>query len=176
MKIKIFNIVNSILVLILLITTFFSVSKIYKLENKIVELEKRQVEIFDEMKVAAKSIEENKKVVITKEDKVSVKVNENFEKDGLKYNVRNVEVNKEQNKGYRVIVTLDIENLEDDKEINVGNLIKITDKNNNRVEDTITFDSNLKTLTKNEYIQVKRDYISETKEINIVVAGVSIII
>ncbi|WP_338631272.1 hypothetical protein [Clostridium baratii] len=174
MKTKIFNIVNSILVLILLITTFFSVSKVYKLENKIVELEKRQVEISDEMKVAAKSIEENKKVVITKEDKVSVKVNENFEKDGLKYNVRNVEVNKEQNKGYRVIVTLDIENLEDDKEINVGNLIKITDKNNNRVEDTISFDSNLKTLTKNEDIQVKRDYISQTKEINIVVAGVTI--
>jgi len=173
-KEKISIIVNGILVLGLISTMFFSLSKIFKLENRITLLEESQKVILEEIKGYEESLEENKRVIIEKEDKVSVNVNENFEKDGLKLNVRSIEIKKEMNKGYRVIVTLDIENLEDEKQINVGNLIKITDKNNNRVEDTISFDSNLKTLTKNEDIQVKREYISETSEINVKVAGVII--
>lgn len=172
MKGKIFNIVNWIVLVVLIIMMFFSISKIYKLENKIVNLEENQKAISEEVKVYEETLEENKRVIIEKEDKVSVNVNESFEKDGLKLNVRSIEIKPEMNKGFRVVVTLEIENLEDEKQINVGNLIKITDKNDNRVEDTISFDSNLKTLTKNEDIQVKREYISETSEINMKVAGV----
>ncbi|MDU2674223.1 MAG: hypothetical protein E7C50_00395 [Clostridium sp.] len=174
MKGKISTVIIGVLLLGLIAIMFFFTSKIFKLENRIELIEENQKVISEEIKNYQGYLEENKRVIIEKEDKVSVSVNENFEKDGLKLNVRSIEINPEMNKGFRVVVTLDIENLEDEKKINVGNLIKITDKNDNRVEDTISFDSNLKTLTKNEDIQVKREYISETSEINMKVAGVII--
>lgn len=174
MKGKILTIVIGVLLLGLIVIMFFFISKMFKLENRVGLLEENQKVISEEVKSWQGDLEENKRVIIEKEDKVSVSINKNFEKDGLKLNVRGIEIKSEMNKGFRVVVTLDIENLEDEKQINVGNLIKITDKNDNRVEDTISFDSNLKTLTKNEDIQVKREYISETSEVNVKVAGVII--
>ena len=174
MKGKISNVIIGVLLLVLIAIIFFFASKMFKFENRIDLLEENQNIISEEIKSYQEHLEENKRVIIEKEDKVSVSVNESFEKDGLKLNVRSIEIKPEINKGFRVVVTLDIENLEDEKQINVGNLIKITDKNDNKVEDTISFDSNLKTLTKNEDIQVKREYISETSKINMKVAGVVI--
>lgn len=174
MKGKISTAIIGVLLLGLIVIMFFFTYRMFKFKNRIELLEDNQKNISEEVKSYQEYLEENKRVVIEKEDKVSVNVNENFEKDGLKLNVRSIEVKPEMNKGFRVVVALDIENLEDEKQINVGNLIKITDKNDNRVEDTISFDSNLKTLTKNEDIQVKREYISETSEINMKVVGVII--
>lgn len=174
MKGKISTAIIGILLLGLIAIMIFFTARMGKFENRIELLEDNQNIISEEVKSYQEHLEENKRVIIEKEDKVSVSINENFEKDGLKLNVRSIEIKSEMNKGFRVVVTLDIENLEDEKQINVGNLIKITDKNDNKVEDTISFDSNLKTLTKNEDIQVKREYISETSKINMKVAGVII--
>lgn len=175
MKGKILFISNIVLMICLIFALVFSISKVSNLNGKILELEKSQKALSNEVNNYKKDLLENKKVVITKEDKANVKVNENFEKDGLKLNVRKVEVNKEVNNGYRVKIILDVENLENEREINVGNLIKITDKNGNKVENTITFDNNLKVLGKNEDVRVTREYISETKEVNIKVNGIGII-
>ena len=174
MKNKILIVSNILLLLIVIITIVFTNSKISKLNEKISVLEESQKSFSEEMKSYEKNSLENKKVIITKEDKASVKVNENFEKDGLKLNVRKVEVNKEIGKGYRVILALDVENLEDEREVNVGNLIKITDKNDGKVEKTISFDGDIRSLNKNQDIRINREYISDTKEINIKVSGVII--
>lgn len=175
MKGKILIISNIGLMICLIFVLVFSISKVSNLNGKISKLEKSQKALSNEVNNYKKDLLENKKVVITKEDKANVKVNKNFEKDGLKLNVRKVEVNKEVNNGYRVKIILDVENLENEREINVGNLIKITDKNGNKVENTITFDNNLKVLGKNEDVRVTREYISETKEVNIKVNGIGII-